>query len=54
MNIAVATPAILYSHWKLNILKAVLRLKSKVVACVARCFQFLKYDHNFILRKLLT
>ena len=39
----VATPAIFYSHWQLDILKLVLRLKSKVVARVARCPQYLQH-----------
>ena len=36
-----ATPAIFYLHWQLDILKAVLRQKSKAVALVAKCPQYL-------------
>ena len=34
---------IFYSHWQLDILKAVLRLNSKLVARVARCSQYLQH-----------
>ena len=40
---ALATPAIFYSHWQLDILKAVLRQKSKAVASVAMCPQYLQH-----------
>ena len=39
----VATPAIFYSHRQLDILKAVLLQKSKAVARVARCPQYLQH-----------
>ena len=32
-----ATPAIFYSYWQLDIVKSVLRQKSKVVTDVVRC-----------------
>ena len=38
-----ATHAIFYSHWQLDILKAVLRLESKAVARLARCPQYLQH-----------
>ena len=42
--LAVARPAIFYSHWQLNFVKAVLRLKSKLVArAAARCPQYLQH-----------
>ena len=37
-----AAPAIFYSHWQLDLLKTVLRQKSKFVARVARCPQYLQ------------
>ena len=40
---AMVTPAIFYSHWQLDILKAALRQKSKAVARVARCPQYLQH-----------
>ena len=39
----VATSAIFYSRLQLDILNAVLRQKSKVVACVAKCPQYLQH-----------
>ena len=39
---AVATPAIFYSHWQLDIPKAVLRQKSRAVAHVTRFPQYLQ------------
>ena len=40
---AAATPAIFYSDWQFDILKAILRQKPKVVARVARCPQYLQH-----------
>ena len=40
---AVATSVIFCSHWQLDILKVVLRQKSKAVACVAKCSQYLRH-----------
>ena len=43
-----ATPAIFYSHWQLEILKAVLRQKSKAVALIARCPQYLQRVNTYM------
>ena len=39
---ALATPGIFYSHWQLDILKAVMQQKSKTIALVAGCLQHLQ------------